>query len=247
MTSDNPLADKSAFRGVGACVFDAYGTLFDFNAAVERCRPAIGEKAGRLSEIWRFKQLQYSWLRGLMDKYTDFWQVTGDALDFALATCGIDDATLRARLLDLYWNLDAYAEVPALLGRLKAAGIPCAILSNGSPAMLRAAAESAGIDQYLAGIYSVGEVGVFKPHPSVYDLPQKHLGLAADRIAFQSANAWDAAAASAFGFRVAWINRAGQPPERLPWQPAAELQSLADLPALLGLDQGFPPTPAAAR
>lgn len=221
------------FEGIKACVFDAYGTLFDFNAAAMGCRDALGDAAGPVSEVWRTKQLQYTWLRGLMGKHADFWRVTGDALDFALAAAHISDDGLRKRLLDLYWQLDAYPEVPEMLGKLKSAGMTCAILSNGTPDMLEAAAQNAGIAGFLDDLISVEDVGVFKPHPSVYSLAADRLGLAPGDMSFQSANAWDAAAAAAFGYRVVWINRAGQPPERLPWQPDVELVTLEELPAIV--------------
>lgn len=221
------------FEGIKACVFDAYGTLFDFNAAAMRCRDALGDAAGQVSEVWRTKQLQYTWLRGLMGKHADFWRVTGDALDFALAAAEISDEGLRKRLLDLYWQLDAYPEVPEMLEKLKSAGMRTAILSNGTPGMLEAAAQHAGIAGLLDDLISVEDVAVFKPHPSVYSLAAERLGLAPRDMSFQSANAWDAAAAAAFGYRVVWINRAGQPPERLPWQPHVELQSLDELPVIV--------------
>ena len=221
------------FEGIKACVFDAYGTLFDFNAAAMGCRDALGDKAGPVAEVWRTKQLQYTWLRGLMGKHADFWRVTGDALDFALAAAEISDDGLRKRLLDLYWQLDAYPEVPEMLEKLKSAGMKCAILSNGTPGMLEAAAQNAGIAGFLDDLISVEDVGVFKPHPSVYSRAADRLGLAPYDMSFQSANAWDAAAAAAFGYRVVWINRAGQPPERLPWQPDVELTTLEQLPAIV--------------
>lgn len=220
--------------GIEACVFDAYGTLFDINAAAERCAEDLGEKWRPLSETWRLKQLQYTWLRALMGRHTEFWQVTTDALDFALATHQVADAAIRRRLLDLYWQLDAYPEVKQTLAALKAAGLKTAILSNGSPDMLRAAAENAGIADILDGIFSVEEVGVFKPHPSVYGLPAEHFDLPTERMSFQSSNGWDAHAAKAFGFNVVWINRFGQAPERIPEAPDAEIATLADLPEIVG-------------
>lgn len=221
--------------GIEACVFDAYGTLFDFNSAVAACADEVGDKGDRLSEIWRTKQIQYTWLRSLMGRHADFWQVTGDALDFALAATGIDDPTLRDRLMDLYRRLETFPEVPDTLDRLKAGGMRCAILSNGAPDMLNAAMTHAGLDRRLDACLSVEEVGVFKPDPRVYRLAVDRLGVAREGVCFLSSNAWDAAGAASFGFRVVWINRYGQPPERLPDGPEAELDSLAALPGLLGL------------
>ncbi len=223
------------FTDIGACVFDAYGTLFDVHSAAARCRDDLGEKADAVSQAWRVRQLEYTWLRSLMGRHADFWRVTGDALDYALEAHGIDDAALRDRLMDCYLELDAYPDVKDALERLKGAGLKCAILSNGSPDMLESAARGAGIADLLDALLSVEDVGIYKPHPSVYQLAVDRLGVAAERIAFQSSNGFDACGAASFGFRVAWVNRFGQQPERLPGTVDAELASLAELPALLGL------------
>ena len=221
-------------RGIRACVFDAYGTLFDFASAAAGCRDVLGERVGPLTVLWRDKQLQYTWLRALQDRHVDFWQVTGDALDHALETLGIDQhPRLRERLMGLYRTLDVFPEVPGTLRRLKEAGFATAVLSNGSPEMLRSAVEGAGIGGLLDAVLSVEEVGVFKPHPKVYRLAVDRLGVPAEAIAFQSSNAWDAYAASAFGMRVVWCNRYGQRPERLPGAPDREIRTLAELPALI--------------
>ncbi|WP_089935158.1 haloacid dehalogenase type II [Candidatus Entotheonella palauensis] len=134
---------------IKACVFDAYGTLFDFNSAADRCRDVLGDKADELSAVWRTKQLQYTWLRGLMGRHKSFWDVTGDALDFAMDTVGVSDGALRERLMGLYYNIDAFPEVPEVLQRLKNAGVATAILSNGSPDMLEGAVKHTGIGDYL--------------------------------------------------------------------------------------------------
>ena len=220
---------------IQACVFDAYGTLFDFNSAAERCRDVLGDRTDELSAIWRTKQLQYTWLRSLMGKHKPFWEVTGDALDFAMTTVGIDDADLRQRLMDLYYHIDCFPEVPAVLKTLKRAGVTTAILSNGSPDMLAGAVQHTGIGDDLDAILSVETVGVFKPHPSVYDLPTQHFGIPHQQISFQSSNAWDAVAAATFGMRVVWCNRYGQRPEVLTAEPDMEVSTLRDLPRLLGL------------
>jgi 2-haloacid dehalogenase len=220
---------------IEACVFDAYGTLFDFNSAAERCRDVLGEKADELSALWRMKQLQYTWLRGLMAKHKGFWEVTGDALDFSMETMGIDDAGLRARLMDCYMSIEAFAEVPAVLKRLKEAGLKTAILSNGTPEMLAGAVEATGTGDLFDALISVEEVGVYKPHPSVYALPSEHLGVAPGKISFQSSNSWDAVAAGTFGMNVVWINRYGQRRERLTYDPDVEGTTLNDLLPALGL------------
>ncbi len=228
------MADAK-LENIEACVFDAYGTLYDFNSATERCRDALGDKADALSAEWRVKQLQYTWLRSLMGQYEPFWKVTGEALDYAMDTLGIDDPPLRERLMDLYMNIEAFPEVSEVLSQLKAAGLKTAILSNGSPNMLEAAAKSTGAGELLDANITVDEVGIFKPDPRVYALAVEHLGVPANRIAFQSSNSWDANGAAAYGFRVVWINRYGQKRERLPSQPDFEVQSLRDLPGILGL------------
>jgi len=223
-----------ALSGIKACVFDAYGTLFDYASATTRCRDVLGDRFDALTGLWREKQLQYTWLRALQGRHANFRQVTGDALDFALATLGFDDAKLRARLMDLYLALDAFPEVPGVLRRLKAAGLKTAILSNGTPDMLDAAVRNAGIGELLDAALSVDAVGVYKPHPKVYHLAVDRFGIPAAAISFQSSNAWDAWAGSAFGMRVVWCNRYGQRRERLPGKPDFEVKSLAELPALVG-------------
>jgi 2-haloacid dehalogenase len=225
---------STALTGIRACVFDAYGTLFDVHSAVGRLRPEIGAGADALSQLWRTKQLQYTWLRALMGRHVDFWQVTGDALDYALDHTGVDRA-VRGPLMEAYLALDAYPEVPEVLGRLRAAGLGTAILSNGEPKMLAAGADSAGITSHLDAILSVESVGIYKPAPKVYQLAADHFGVAPEAIAFQSSNAWDVNGASSFGFRTVWINRRGDPAERLPGGATHELSDLSGLPDLLGL------------
>lgn len=220
--------------GIQACVFDAYGTLFDYASAAAACRDVLGNKLERLTTLWRDKQLQYTWLRALQGRHVDFWEVTRNALDFAMETIELTDFGLRDRLMSLYLTLDAFPEVPATLARLKAAGIKTAILSNGTPKMLKAAVDNANLAAALDAVLSVEEVGVYKPHPKVYQLAVDRLGVEANAIAFQSSNAWDAYAASAFGMRVVWCNRYGQRPERLPGMPDCQVRSLAELPDLMG-------------
>jgi 2-haloacid dehalogenase len=219
--------------GIEACVFDAYGTLFDFSTAAGACVDVLGNRAAPLTALWRDKQLQYTWLLAAQGRHADFATVTGDALDFALETLAIGSPGLRERLMRLYFTLGAFPEVPAVLSRLKRAGFRLAILSNGSPAMLATAVASAGLEGMFDAILSVEEVGVFKPHPEVYRLALDRLSLEASAISFQSSNAWDAHAASAFGMRVIWCNRYGQRPERLPGRPDREISSLSALPDLV--------------
>lgn len=228
---------EKRLEGIEACVFDAYGTLFDVAAAAAHCRDSLGEQWQPLAELWRQKQLQYTWLRTLSGHYVDFWQITTDGLDFALTSLRIEDRDLRRRLLDLYFALDCYPEVPEVLARLKAAGLKTAVLSNGSPDMLTSAVKNSGLEASLDAVLSVDEIGVYKPRPEVYGLVKRHLGVDGRAVAFQSSNSWDAHGASAYGFSVAWINRFGQARERLPGAPDVELTSLAGLPAVLGIGE----------
>ncbi len=227
--------NEARIKDIGACVFDAYGTLFDFNAAAKRCRDELGHKADPLSALWRTKQMEYTWQRSLLGRYVDFWQVTGDGLDFAMSALDIDNAALRDKLMNLYMELDTFPEVVDVLSRLKEGGFKTAILSNGSPRMLEAAVDSAGIAGLLDAVLSVEQVGIYKPHPSVYQMATDWLGASASNICYQSSNAWDAFCPAALGFQVVWCNRYGQRPERLPGEPVAEVRTLAELPPLLGL------------
>jgi 2-haloacid dehalogenase len=219
--------------GVQACVFDAYGTLFDFASAARSCQDVLGEAIDKLTALWRDKQLQYTWLRAVQGRHADFWQVTCDALDFALETLALDKPGLRDRLMNLYLTLEPFPEVPDVLQRLKASGLRTAILSNGSPMMLDAVVRASRLSTLIDAVLSVEAVGVYKPHPRVYQLAVDRLGIPAAAIAFQSSNAWDAYAASAFGMQVVWCNRYGQRPERLPGKPDRTVRSLSELPALL--------------
>ena len=221
----------SELANVRACVFDAYGTLFDFASAAARCPGVPDEKRVALTALWRDKQLQYSWLRTLQGRYVDFAVVTGDALDFALDSLGLADASLRERLMALYFTLEAFPDAPPALAALKAKGLRLAILSNGSPSMLEAVVEHAGLSGVFERVFSVDAVGAFKTDGRVYRYALDGLGLDAREVCFCSSNGWDAYAASDFGMRVAWINRYGQRPERLPGRPDFTLASLAELPA----------------
>lgn len=223
----------SQLIGIRACVFDAYGTIFDFASAAARCRDIPEDKRDTLTALWRDKQMQYTWLRSLQGRYADFWQVTGEALDFTLDSLGIATPALRANLLDLYLTLSAFPEVPQTLRQLRQAGFATAILSNGSPSMLDAAVRGAGLHDLLDSVLSADAVQIFKTDPRVYEYGLAQLGVRAEQVSFQSSNAWDAFAASAFGMRVVWCNRYGQRRERLPGAPDHEVRSLAELPALL--------------
>jgi 2-haloacid dehalogenase len=212
-----------------ACVFDAYGTLFDYGGAVDRRTDQLGEKAGALIARWREKQLQYTWLRSLQNRYANFEQVTADALDYALDALELSDSTLRNDLLALYFALPAYPDASRALAQLRSAGIRALILSNGTPTMLERTLTASGLAPYIDGVLSVDSVAVYKPDPRVYSLATKALGVPAERVVFVSANGWDANAAAAFGFRALWCNRARQPRERLPTTPEHEIRSLDEL------------------
>lgn len=223
---------------ITTCIFDAYGTLFDVaaaarTAAAEPGRDALAAKWQALSYEWRLKQLQYTWLRAVANAHTDFWTVTQNGLDYALEATGLDgDEELRERLLALYLELSAYPEVPEMLSALKNLGFNTAILSNGSPDMLAGAVESAGLGPLLDAVLSVEDVGVFKPHKSVYDMVGKRFGCTADQVLFVSSNGWDAAAAAGYGFYTTWVNRAGEPMDRLPWTPQRVLSDLSTIPQI---------------
>ena len=222
---------------ITTCVFDAYGTLFDVAAAArvaaaEPGRDALAQVWQKLANDWRLKQLQYTWLRAVADAHTDFWDVTQDGLDWAMEANGLSDPELRERLLQLYWELQAYPEVPEMLATLKSNGMNTAILSNGSPDMLAGAVQSAGVSDMLDDVLSVEDVQIFKPHRSVYDLVGQRFACSNAQVLFVSSNGWDAAAATGYGFTTAWVNRAGEPMDRLPWKPAHVLSDLTTIPEL---------------
>ena len=210
-------------------VFDAYGTLFDVHSAVARHRDAIGAQADRVSEIWRAKQLEYTWTRTMMGAYRDFRALTEEALDFAAGRCGGISPDIRARLLEAYERLDAFPDVKPALAALKQSGARTAILSNGTPSMLANAMESAGIAPLIDACLSVDPLRAFKTTPAVYALVTEKFGCAPADVSFQSSNRWDLAAAVKFGFRGVWINRTGQPDEYSDLPPARVLPDLAGL------------------
>ncbi len=212
-----------------AVVFDAYGTLFDVHSAVARNSAAVGPEAARLSEIWRQKQLEYSWVLSLAGRYEPFWTLTERALDYALARCPAVDRSLRAPLLDAYRTLDAYPEVPGVLQGLVARGLATGILSNGDPAMLAAAVASAGLDGRLDAVLSVEAAGVFKTSPFAYRLALDAFGVRADEVLFVSSNRWDIAGAAVFGFKPVWVNRTGLPDEYPGLEPVAVVRDLGAL------------------
>lgn len=227
------MADN--LSGIELCVFDAYGTLFDFNSAVARHRGVIGPQADALSDMWRSKQIQYTWLRNGMGAYAPFWQVTGEALDHCLAARHVAAGAVRDTLMGAYLALDSFPEVPAMLARLKRGGLRSAILSNGNPEMLAPMVAASGLADAFEAVLSVDEVGVFKPDPRVYRLVETHCGVPPARVCFLSSNCWDAHGAAHFGFRTVWVNRSGAPNDNLPGALAGEIRDLAALPELIGI------------
>ena len=219
---------------ITTCVFDAYGTLFDVSAAARMAAqdPALSGLSGTwadLAEDWRRKQLEYSWLRAITKQHCDFWQVTKDGLDWAMDARGLKDPAMRKRLLQLYRELDAYPEVADVLARLREMGKATAILSNGSPGMLADAVTSADLSDRLDAVISVEDIGIFKPSAKVYDLVGEHFVVRPQDVLFVSSNGWDAAAAASYGFRVAWVNRRGDPADRMPGLPDHILSNLTQI------------------
>ena len=213
-------------------VFDAYGTLFDVHAAMARFRGEAGFDADRMSEIWRAKQLEYTWTLTLAGHYVDFWTLTGRALDYALARVPRVDKALKPKLLDAYFKLDAFPDARAALRALKAKGHKTGILSNGSPNMLKGAVDAAGIGGDLDAVLSVDSVKMFKPRPEVYRLVTDHYACKPGDVTFVSSNRWDVMAGASAGFRALWVNRGKMPDEYLEFPPKQVLSDLSLLATL---------------
>jgi 2-haloacid dehalogenase len=217
-------------EGVQACVFDAYGTLFNVASPVEKLASSLGDNASDIAKLWRQKQLEYTWLRSLMGTHTDFWTVTRDALDYVLEVYDITEPDVADELMTLYLKLDAYDDVAATLQAIRAKGKRCAILSNGSPSMLDSALRHAGLEKLFEHVLSVEEVGIYKPSRRVYRLAMQKLQIQdAPSICFVSANSWDAQAAAQFGFQVVKIARSTSYNDRIPGKPSVVIDSLAKL------------------
>ena len=220
--------------GVTACVFDAYGTLFDVHGPIRKLAAEIGPKADDISKLWRQKQLEYTWLRSLMGVHADFWHVTGDALDYALEAHEVSDPGLKDELMTLYLKLEPYPEVKEAVQAVKARSQRTAILSNGSPSMLDSAVRSAGLERLFDLVLSAEDVGIYKPSRRVYrHAMQKFQIHDAPSICFISANPWDAQAAAQFGFQVVRVDRFGLKDDRIPGRPAAVIPDLKGLAALI--------------
>jgi 2-haloacid dehalogenase len=214
---------------VSAYVFDAYGTLFDVHAAIARYRATAGDDADRFSEIWRTKQLEYTWTLTLAGHYADFWTLTERALDFAFARVPSVDRSLRPKLLDAYRVLDAFPEARTALAALQEQGVRLGILSNGTASMLSDAVEAAGLAEYFDAVLSVDTLRQYKPRPDVYGLATDALGMKRSDVGFVSSNRWDVMGAASFGFQACWVNRANVPDEYPDFPP---LRRIADLTAL---------------
>ena len=221
-------------EAVRACVFDAYGTLFDVHGPLRKLAAEIGPDADSISRLWRQKQLEYSWLRSLMGVHADFWHVTGDALDFALEAHAVNEPGLKDEIMALYLKLEAYPEVADALQAVRGRGLRTAILSNGSPAMLDSAVRSAGLERWFDAVLSVEDVGIYKPSRRVYRHAMQKLQLHdAPSICFGSANTWDAQGAATFGFQTVRVDRFGLKDDRIPGRPVALISDLSGLAALL--------------
>ncbi len=214
------------FKSVRHALFDAYGTLFDVHSAASRYKDRLGQHSKKVSAIWRTKQLEYTWLRSMMHCYVDFWEVTKDALDYSLELHGVDDNILRKDLLRAYFELSCYPEVPDTLKKIKQMGLGTAILSNGTPKMLKAGVTNSNVGKVLDSIISAHTIKVFKPSPKVYQLATEQLDCMPEEILFFSSNAWDVSGAATFGFKTVWVNRFGQAHERLPGIPIMEINTL---------------------
>ena len=211
------------------CIFDAYGTLFDVNAACRELSIEVGEKWQDLANLWRLRQVEYTWLRNSMNEYIDFWEITGNALEYAMDVLEIKNQELKDKLLALYYKLDAYPEVKNILKQLKKEGYQTGILSNGSSNMLSSAVQNADIQKYLDKVLSVETCKIYKPSNKVYELVGKNYDIEKNEVAFFSSNAWDMHAAANFGFKTIWINRFESKLEKLPGKPYAIVKSLDNI------------------
>ena len=215
-------------ENIKAIVFDAYGTLFDVNSAAEKCKGKIGDKWEGFANFWRTTQLEYTWLRSLMKRHKDFWQVTEDSLDKSMKTFSID-SSMKNELLDLYKKLSPYSEVKGVLGSLKEKKYKLAILSNGTPALLNELVKSNNLENIFDDLFSIEEVGIYKPDSKVYDMPIKKYQIKADEIAFLSSNTWDVSGGGNYGYNAIWVNRNKNIFDNLDYKPKNEVSDLTQI------------------
>ena len=219
-------------KNVKAIIFDAYGTLFDVNSAAEKCKDKIGDKWEPFANFWRTTQLEYTWLRSLMGRHKNFWQVTEDSLDKSMKAFNID-LSMKDELLNLYKVLSPYKEVPETLKALKEKKFKLAILSNGTPSLLNELVKSNNLNNLFDDIFSIEEVGVYKPNSKVYDIPVKKYKIKKDEIAFLSANTWDVSGGGNYGYQAIWVNRNNNIFDNLDYKPISEIKSLKELTNLI--------------
>ena len=215
-------------QNIKAIIFDAYGTLFDVNSAAEKCKYKIGDKWESFANYWRTTQLEYTWLRSLMNRHKDFWQVTEDSLDKSMKAFKINLA-MRSELLNLYKKLSTFPEVKGALNDLKKKNYKISILSNGTPTLLNELVSSNNLDNFFDDIFSIEEVGIYKPDSKVYDLPIKKYQIKKDEVAFLSANTWDVSGGGNFGYNSIWVNRNKNIFDNLDYKPKNEVENLTQL------------------
>ena len=219
-------------KNIKAIIFDAYGTLFDVNSAAEKCKDKIGDKWEGFANFWRTTQLEYTWLRSLMKRHKDFWQITEDSLDKSMKTFNID-ASMKNELLNLYKVLSPFNEVPETLKKLKEKNLKLAILSNGTPLLLSQLVKSNNIDNLFDDLFSIEEVGIYKPDTKVYDLPIKKYKIEKSQVAFLSANTWDVSGGGNYGYQAIWVNRNNNIFDNLDYKPINQIKDLSELIKLI--------------
>ena len=219
-------------KNIKAIIFDAYGTLFDVNSAAEKCKDKIGDKWEDFANYWRTTQLEYTWLRSLMKRHKDFWQVTEDSLDKSMKTYEID-SSMRNELLNLYKILSPFKEVPEVLKSLKDKNLKLAVLSNGTPSLLNELVKSSNLENIFDDIFSIEEVGVYKPDSKVYDIPIKKYNIKKNEVAFLSANTWDVSGGGNYGYNSIWVNRNNNIFDNLDYDPKYKIKNLSELLPLI--------------
>jgi len=219
-------------KNIKAIIFDAYGTLFDVNSAAEKCKYKIGDKWESFANYWRTTQLEYTWLRSLMMRHKNFWQVTEDSLDKSMKAYKVD-SSMRNELLDLYKILSTFKEVPEVLKSLKEKNFKLAILSNGTPPLLNQLVNSNNLDNLFDDLFSIEEVGVYKPDSKVYDIPIKKYNIEKNEIAFLSANTWDVSGGGNYGYNSIWVNRNNNIFDNLDYDPKYKIKNLSELLPLI--------------